>query len=471
MKKTKIICTLGPNTNDKETLKQLATHGMNIARINMSHGDYADKEEMIKLVKEVREELNLPIAILLDTKGPEIRTGCFENGGIDLEEGQLVRLTTEDILGGEGVIPVSYKDLPKDVEIGRRVLLDDGLIELKPMAKTETTIDCEVIAGGHLSDRKGINLPNIKVNLPFITEKDKEDIIFGVKHNIDFIAASFVRGPEAVLEIKEILKDNLADGVDVIAKIENQEGVDNIDAILEVADGIMVARGDLGVEIPVEEVPFVQKELIHKANKVYKPVITATQMLDSMIRNPRPTRAEVTDVANAIYDGTDAIMLSGETAVGKYPVDAVQIMSEIALATESHLDQDFHMKKRKFRETKDVSSAVAFSSVATAMNVNAKYILCSSMSGQTARVVSKFHPECPIIGLSPIDSTLRKMQIYWGVIPIKTPHVSHSEEILNVAVDTVKESHLVKEDDVVVITAGSVYGKYSITNIMKVFII
>jgi pyruvate kinase len=361
--------------------------------------------------------------------------------------------------------------LPNDVEIGRRILIDDGLIELKVTSKTESTIDCEVIAGGEVSDRKGVNVPNVKVNLPFITDKDKEDIIFGLKHNIDFIAASFVRGPEAVLEIKQLLKDNVAENIDVIAKIENQEGVDNIDAILEVADGIMVARGDLGVEIPAEEVPFIQKELIQKANKAYKPVITATQMLDSMIRNPRPTRAEVTDVANAIYDGTDAIMLSGETAVGKYPVESVQTMSEIALATESHLDQDFHMKKRRFRETQDVSSAVAFSSVATAMNVNAKYILCSSMSGQTARVVSKFHPECPIIGLSPIDTTLRKMQIYWGVIPMKTPHVSHSEEILNVAVDTVKDARLVEEDDVVVITAGSVYGKYSITNIMKVFII
>ncbi|MBQ4232283.1 MAG: pyruvate kinase, partial [Lachnospiraceae bacterium] len=432
---------------------------------------YADKEHMINLVKQVRKELNTPIAILLDTKGPEIRCGVFEGGKITLNDGQLVRLTTEDITGGEGVIPVSYKGLPNDVEIGRRILIDDGLIELKVTSKTESTIDCEVIAGGEVSDRKGVNVPNVKVNLPFITDKDKEDIIFGLKHNIDFIAASFVRGPEAVTEIKQILKDNLAENIDVIAKIENQEGVDNIDAILEVADGIMVARGDLGVEIPAEEVPFIQKELIQKANKAYKPVITATQMLDSMIRNPRPTRAEVTDVANAIYDGTDAIMLSGETAVGKYPVESVQTMSEIALATESHLDQDFHMKKRRFRETQDVSSAVAFSSVATAMNVNAKYILCSSMSGQTARVVSKFHPECPIIGLSPIDTTLRKMQIYWGVIPMKTPHVSHSEEILNVAVDTVKDARLVEEDDVVVITAGSVYGKYSITNIMKVFII
>ena len=471
MKKTKIICTLGPNTEDKEVLKQLVTHGMNIARINMSHGTYADKEHMINLVKQVRKELNTPIAILLDTKGPEIRCGVFEGGKITLKDGQLVRLTTEDITGGEGVIPVSYKGLPNDVEIGRRILIDDGLIELKVTSKTESTIDCEVIAGGEVSDRKGVNVPNVKVNLPFITDKDKEDIIFGLKHNIDFIAASFVRGPEAILEIKQLLKDNVAENIDVIAKIENQEGVDNIDAILEVADGIMVARGDLGVEIPAEEVPFIQKELIQKANKAYKPVITATQMLDSMIRNPRPTRAEVTDVANAIYDGTDAIMLSGETAVGKYPVESVQTMSEIALATESHLDQDFHMKKRRFRETQDVSSAVAFSSVATAMNVNAKYILCSSMSGQTARVVSKFHPECPIIGLSPIDTTLRKMQIYWGVIPMKTPHVSHSEEILNVAVDTVKDARLVEEDDVVVITAGSVYGKYSITNIMKVFII
>lgn len=471
MKKTKIICTMGPNTRNKECLRQLALNGMNIARLNFSHGDYEEHKQTIERIKEIRKELDLPIAILLDTKGPEIRVGTLKDDKIMLKEGDTVTLTTEEVEGDEHLIPITYKELPQDVLEGNRILLDDGLLELSVLSCTDTTITCKVIAGGLLSSKKGVNVPNVKVNLPAITEKDKDDIAFGIENDVDFIAASFVRNADAIIEIKKLLKAHRAEDISIIAKIENSEGVENMDSILAEADGIMVARGDLGVEIPAQEVPFVQKELIQKCNQAYKPVITATQMLDSMMRNPRPTRAEVTDVANAIYDGTDAIMLSGETAVGKYPVEAVQMMSGIAEATEEHLNYELHVKKKKMKENLDISSAVAFSSVATASNVGAKYILTSSMSGVTARVVSKFRPESHIIGLSPVEKTLRKMQIFWGVTPLRTKHVAHTDEILNLAVDTVKEAKLVEDGDVVVMTAGSVYGEHAITNMMKVFII
>ena len=388
MKKTKIICTMGPNTYDKECLKQLALAGMNIARLNFSHGDYEEHSNNIQRVKAVREELQMPIAILLDTKGPEIRVAKIKNDKAELKEGQTVTITTEDVEGNENLIPITYKELPKDVKKDDYILIDDGLLELKVESCTDTEIKCTVISGGTLGSKKGINVPKVKVNLPAITEKDKEDIVFGIQNDIDFIAASFVRNADAIIEIRKILKAHHAEDISIIAKIENREGVENMDEILKVADGIMVARGDLGVEIPAQDVPFVQNELIQKCNAAYKPVITATQMLDSLIRNQRITRAEVTAVANAIYDGTDVIMLSGETAMGKYPVEAVKMMSEIAEATESHLDYELHMMKKKMKKNLDISSAVAFSSVATAQNVGAKYILTSSISGSTARVVS-----------------------------------------------------------------------------------
>ena len=470
MKKTKIICTMGPNTYDKECLKQLALAGMNIARLNFSHGDFEEHLNNINRVKAVREELQLPIAILLDTKGPEIRTARIKDNKAVLVEGQNVTITTEDVEGNDKLIPITYKNLPNDVKNGDRILIDDGLLELLVEDCTDTEINCTVITGGEVASKKGINVPNVKVKLPAITEKDKEDIIFGIEHGIDFIAASFVRNADAIKEIRAILKEHNAEDIDIIAKIENSEGVENIDEILKEADGIMVARGDLGVEIPAKDVPFVQKELIQKCNEVYKPVITATQMLDSMIRNPRPTRAEVTDVANAIYDGTDVIMLSGETAMGKYPVEAVKMMSEIAEATEQHLNYELHMKKKKMKQNLDVSSAVAFSSVATAHNVNAKYILTSSMSGGTARVVSKFRPECQIIGLSPVEKTLRKMQIFWGVTPMKTEQVERTSEIFDMAVKTVLEANLVQKNDIMVMTGGATHGDHAITNLMKVYV-
>lgn len=341
MKKTKIICTMGPNSNDRELMRKLIQNGMDIARFNFSHGDHEEQKARMDMLKELREEEKRPVAILLDTKGPEIRTGTLKNGRkVTLCEGDEFTLTTEDIAGDASKVSITYEGLVHDITIGKRILIDDGLIELEVTNKNETEIFCRIINGGELGERKGVNVPNVQVRLPAITDKDREDIAFGVEQGIDFIAASFVRSAECILEIKALLKNMKAPYIPIIAKIENEEGIRNIDEIIRCADGIMVARGDLGVEIPAEQVPYLQKMLIQKCNDNYKPVITATQMLDSMIRNPRPTRAEVTDVANAVYDGTDAVMLSGETAQGKYPVEALKMMCQIVENAEAHLDYD-----------------------------------------------------------------------------------------------------------------------------------
>lgn len=469
-KKTKIVCTMGPNTDDRQTLLELAKEGMDVARMNFSHGDHEEQKRRMDLVKSVREELNRPIAILLDTKGPEIRTGVLSEGSVTLEEGQTFILTADEIEGNKERVSITYKDLIHDVKPGNTILIDDGLLGLTVQEVKGNDIICRVENGGKLSNRKGINVPNVQVNLPAITEKDKEDIIFGISQDIDFIAASFVRNAGAVNEIRAILREYGAEEIGIISKIENQEGVANIDEIIAASDGIMVARGDLGVEIPEEEVPFIQKRLIQKCNDAFKPVITATQMLDSMIRNPRATRAEVTDVANAIYDGTDAIMLSGETAMGKYPVEAVRTMANIAKATETHLDYSAIMQYKKAYRHRGVSSAVSFSAVMTAVNLNAKCILASTVSGFTARIVSKFKPDCEIIGLSPNDKSIRKMQIYWGVTPYMTQQAETTDELLEQAVAKVKEEGLAKEGDIVVLTGGgpSSHGSRGITDLIKV---
>lgn len=467
-KKTKIVCTLGPASASEEVIRELALNGMDIARLNFSHDTHENHLIRINIIKKVREELNIPIAILLDTKGPEIRTLTLKDDQkVLLEKGQEFTLTTEDIIGDEHKVGVTYSDLPKDVHEGSQILIDDGLIELKVKNITETDVICEVIAGGELGNRKGINLPNTKSKLPPITDKDREDIIFGINHGVDFIAASFVRNAEAIREIKKILKDCNSD-VAIIAKIENAEGLENIDEIIEEADGIMVARGDLGVEVPSEVVPYIQKTIIQKCNDAFKPVITATQMLDSMIRNPRPTRAEATDVANAIYDGTDAIMLSGETAAGKYPIEALRMMVKIAKETESHLDYTNILKSNKEQRSKGISSAICYSAVATAMSIGASLIIASSFSGYTARIVSKFRPESYIIGLSPLDRTLRKMQIYWGVTPLKTQEVNSTDHLLEEAVKAVTDNKYAEKGDTLILTAGVPAGKAGITNIIKV---
>lgn len=474
MKRTKIICTMGPNTDDEEMMRKLAKAGMDIARFNFSHGDHEEQKTRMDLLKKVRKELKLPIAILLDTKGPEIRTGILEGGQkVYLEEGSQFTLTTEQIEGNNIRCSQTYKDLPKDVKAGDTILIDDGLIQLTVENVTDTDVVCRVVNGGELGQKKGINVPNVEVKLPAITEQDKNDILFGIEQGIDFIAASFVRNAEAIKEIKELLRANGGERIDVIAKIENAEGVHNIDKIIKAADGVMVARGDLGVEIPAHEVPHIQKMIIRKCNESYKPVITATQMLDSMMRAPRPTRAEVTDVANAIYDGTDAIMLSGETAMGKYPEQAVQMMVKIAECTEPYMTHKRFLDYRALRGNKNVSSAVGVAAVQTTENLGADCIVTPTISGQTARLISNFRPKVPIYAVSPNEWARRKMQIYWGVTSVAGYEEDSTENIISHAMYIVKRENLVKKGDIVVFTAGDpatnmVNGEGAVTNIMQV---
>lgn len=474
MKRTKIICTMGPNTDDEEMMRKLAKAGMDIARFNFSHGDHEEQKTRMDLLKKVRKELKLPIAILLDTKGPEIRTGILEGGQkVYLEEGSQFTLTTDPIEGNNTRCSQTYKDLPKDVKEGDTILIDDGLIQLTVEDVTDTDVVCRVVNGGELGQKKGINVPNVEVKLPAITEQDKKDILFGIEQGIDFIAASFVRNAEAIKEIKELLRANGGERIDVIAKIENAEGVHNIDKIIKAADGMMVARGDLGVEIPAHEVPHIQKMIIRKCNESYKPVITATQMLDSMMRAPRPTRAEVTDVANAIYDGTDAIMLSGETAMGKYPEQAVQMMVKIAESTEPYMTHKRFQDYRALRGNKNVSSAVGVAAVQTTENLGADCIVTPTISGQTARLISNFRPKVPIYAVSPNEWARRKMQIYWGVTSVAGYEEDSTENIISHAMYIVRRENLVKKGDIVVFTAGDpatnmVSGEGAVTNIMQV---
>ena len=455
MKKTKVVCTMGPNTNDKEVMRKLIQNGMDVARFNFSHGDHEEQKFRMDLLKELREEEHAHTAILLDTKGPEIRTGLLKDGKkVTLQEGNTFVLTMEDIVGDDTKVSLSYKGLAEDVQQGTVILIDDGLIGLKVKEIVDQDIVCEIVNGGELGERKGVNVPNVPVRLPAITEKDKEDIKFGVEQDIDFIAASFVRNAECVLEIRAFLKELDAPYIPIIAKIENAEGIRNIDEIIRAADGIMVARGDMGVEIPAEEVPYLQKMLIQKCNNNFKTVITATQMLDSMIRNPRPTRAEVTDVANAVYDGTDAVMLSGETAQGKYPVEALQIMVHIIENTEQHLDYDMILDKAGDHLKRGISSAIGYSSVLAAANLKAKAIITPTVSGATARVMSNLKPIQPIIGVTPSERALRRMSIYWGVQALKSMECHTTDDICSEAIEISKVKRCVETGDVVVLTAG-----------------
>ena len=469
-----IICTMGPNSDNRQVMVDLALSGMDIARFNFSHGDYEEQKARLDQLKSIREELDLPIAALLDTKGPEIRTGLLKDGKkIVLKEGQTFTLTTRKVEGDETVGHINYAGLPQDVSEGNRILIDDGLIELKVEKSEGTEITCTVINGGELGQRKGVNVPNVKVNLPALTEKDKEDIWFGIEEGFDFIAASFVRNADAIIEIKQML-DVAGANLKVIAKIENAEGIDNIDSIIAVSDGIMVARGDMGVEIPAERVPYIQKEIIRKCNEASKPVITATQMLDSMIRNPRPTRAEVTDVANAVYDGTDAVMLSGETAMGKYPVEALKMMAQIAEETEKHLDYNAYRKRNVSAENlRKISNAVCFSSVSTAHDLDAKAIVAPSISGFTAGLLSKYRPGVRIIGMSPSATAVRQMQIMWGVTPFMAKRAESTDILIASSVDLLRQKGILESGDVVVVTAGVVsherrHEPAQDTNIMRV---
>ena len=477
MKKTKIICTMGPNTNDAGLMRRLVQNGMDIARFNFSHGDHEEQKSRMDMLKKIREEEKKPIAILLDTKGPEIRTGVLKGGKkVTLNAGDKFVLTTKEIDGDAAGVSITYGGLVEDVQVGKKILIDDGLIELTVREKTDTDIICTVDNGGELGERKGVNVPNVPIRLPAITQKDKEDIKFGVEQEVDFIAASFVRNAECILEIRAWLKECGSPYIPIIAKIENAEGIKNIEEIIRCADGVMVARGDLGVEIPAEEVPYLQKMLIQKCNDYYKPVITATQMLDSMIRNPRPTRAEVTDVANAVYDGTDAVMLSGETAQGKYPLEALQMMVHIVENTEEHLDYEVILEKAAEHKRKGISSAIGYASLAAADNLGAKCIVTPSVSGATARVVSKFKPKADIIGVTPNESTLRRMQIYWGVRPYKSIEFNTTEDILTGAIELISAKQVVEPGDIIVLTAGIPSpnikrSKEGVSNMMRIAVI
>lgn len=456
MRKTKIVCTLGPATDDPEVLKELMHAGMNVGRINFSHGNYQDQEERINTFKKVRAELGLPIPLLLDTQGPEIRIGKFKEPKVLLENGKLFTLLNDDVLGDNTKVSITYKDLYKDIEIGKTILINDGTIELRVKEIINKDIVCEVIQGGYLTNRKSINVPDLVLNLPSITEKDIADIKYGITAEFDYIAASFVRKPQDVLAIKEVLKENGGGDIKVISKIENREGINNFDDILNVSDGIMVARGDLGVEIPMEEVPIYQKQFIKKTYAQGKPVITATQMLESMITNSKPTRAEVSDIANAIYDGSSAIMLSGETATGSYPVECVKTMSKVAIAIEKSLKYWKRFKNRNYELEKfDYNFNMNYSVCMSAANINAKAILAYTNTGNTSRTVSSFGPECPIFAITENERTYRQLGLCWNIIPKLFPHQETIDKLVYLGIDTLKKENFLQKGDIVVVAGGA----------------
>lgn len=468
LRKTKIVCTMGPSTEKGDVLKQLMLAGMNVARFNFSHGDHEEQMGRLVELRRLRKELGLPVAALLDTKGPEIRLREFKNEKVDLVTGQTFTLTSEEIMGDETRVSISYKELVKDVKVGNKILIDDGLIELKVTALTDTDIVCTVENGGKVSNKKGVNVPNVDLSMPFISEKDHSDIVFAVEEDYDFIAASFVRTADDVLQIRKILKENNNDTIKIVSKIENMQGVKNIDEIIEVSDGIMVARGDMGVEIPLEDVPVIQKMIIKKATKAGKQVITATQMLDSMMKNPRPTRAEATDVANAIYDGTSAIMLSGETAAGDYPVEAVKTMVRIAVRTEQDINYRARFKQRESLDNPDITNAVSHATCTTAHDLNAAAIITVTKSGRTVQDVSKYRPDCPIIGESTSEKVCRQLNLAWGVVPMLIEEQEKADALFDHAVATAQKAGLLEKGDIAVLTAGVPLGISGTTNMIKV---
>ncbi len=471
MKKTKIVCTIGPASEDRETLTEMIKTGMNVARLNFSHGTHEEHQRRIDLIKEIRKELNIPVAILLDTKGPEIRTGRFEKEEIELTRGSFFTLTTREILGNKEICSVTYKEMADDVKPGDKILIDDGLIELTVQEVKGTDIRCQVMNSGIVKNNKGVNIPGVKINLPAITDKDKDDILFGIRNDIDFIAASFVRKVSDVLEIRKLLEDNGILDIGIISKIENQEGVDNVSDIINISDGVMVARGDLGVEIPPEEIPIIQKRIIKECNSFGKPVITATQMLDSMMRNPRPTRAEVTDVANAIIDGTDAVMLSGETAAGKYPLESVNTMTNIALKAEDSLNYRAILREKGVGKDKTITDAISHATCTSAQNLGAAAILTATSSGYTSMMVSKFRPKAPIIVSTSNPKVARKMSLVWGTSVIIIEEGKDTEEIFEKSIEKSLERGYIRCGDLVIITAGVPVGIAGTTNMMKVHIV
>ena len=468
MRRTKIVCTLGPSTDKEEVLKNLMKNGMNVARMNFSHGTHEEQKARLDMIKKLREELNLPVAALLDTKGPEIRIGDVEGGKLELKPGQEFTLTTEEMLGTEKKVTITYKELYKDVEPGDSILIDDGLIGMEVVRIDESDIVCRVKNGGFISNHKGVNVPGVELNMPFVSPKDLADIVFAVEQDYDFIAASFTRTAEDIMAIRKILQEHGGEKIHIIAKLENKQGVENCEDILRVADGIMIARGDMGVEIPLEEVPVIQKELIRKAMHMGKPVITATQMLDSMMKNPRPTRAETSDVANAIYQGTSAIMLSGETAAGAYPIEAVQTMAKIAERTEQDIDYSREFKPRKLAEAPDVTSAISYATCTTAADLKAAAIVAVSKSGRTVSRIAKYLPVCPIIGCTTDERVYRQLNLLWGVTPVVMEEANTADELFDRAVELAEQKGLIARGELVVIAAGVPVGLSGTTNMMKV---
>ena len=471
MRKTKIVCTLGPATDNEDVLRKLMLAGMNVARLNFSHGTHEEQKGRMDMVKKLREELGLPVAILLDTKGPEIRTRDFEGGKAELKAGDFFTLTTRELVGDSTITSITYKDLYKDVQIGTHILIDDGLIELQVTSISGEDILCTVITGGQVSNHKGINVPDVHLNMPYLSEVDESDILFGIEQDVDFIAASFVRSAKDVLEIRELLNANGGNNINIISKIENSEGVNHIDDIIYVSDGIMVARGDMGVEIPCEEVPVIQKMIIKKVYMAGKQVITATQMLDSMIKNPRPTRAETTDVANAIYDGTSAVMLSGESAAGKYPVEAVEMMAKIAERAEAAIDYKKNFYHYERAANQNVTDAVCHAACTTAIDLNAAAVIIVTKSGVSARNISKYRPSCNIIAGTTSDKAYRQLNMSWGVTPV---HLEEQNEVFTLfdhAVAAGKKQGLLQSGDKVVIGAGVPLGISGNTNMLKVQVV
>ena len=472
MRKTKIVCTIGPASESEEMIEKLINAGMNVARLNFSHGSHEEHKDRIDTIRKVAKRLNKTVAILLDTKGPEIRTHNMKDGVIELEKGKEVIVSMSEVEGTPKKFSVTYDNLINDVQVGSYILLDDGLVELqvKDIDHDNGEVKCDILNTGELKNKKGVNLPGVKVNLPGITDKDADDIRFGIKEDVDFIAASFVRRPSDVLDIREILEQEKAN-ITIFPKIENQEGIDNIEEILEVSDGLMVARGDMGVEIPPEKVPMVQKDLIRKCNKLGKPVITATQMLDSMQRNPRATRAEASDVANAIYDGTDAVMLSGETAAGLYPEEAVKTMRNIAVSAEAAQDYKKLLSDRTKLVETSLVNAIGISVAHTALNLNVKAIVAATESGSTARTISKYRPHSDIIAVTPSEKTARQCAIVWGVYPVVKEGRKNTDALLNNAVATAVETERVQNGDLIIITAGVPTGEKGTTNMMKIHLV
>ena len=467
MRKTKIICTLGPATDDEKVLRSLIEEGMNVARFNFSHGSHEEQLGRLKMLRKLRTELKKPVAALLDTKGPEIRLKDFEGGRTELVAGQTFTLTTEDMLGNAEKASITYKNLKNDVKEGMSILIDDGLIEMHVEKIEGEDIICTVINGGPVSNHKGVNVPGAILSMPYISDKDRADIEFGIKMGFDFIACSFARTKEDILQVREILDAHRSD-IQIIAKIENMQGIENLEEILSVSDGIMVARGDMGVEIPLEEVPVLQKRMIKKAVEQGKHVITATQMLESMIKNPRPTRAEATDIANAIFDGTSAIMLSGETAAGAYPVEAVKTMARIAQTTEENIDYRSRMNKLGLPENPDTTTAISYAACTTAMDLHAAAIIPITMSGFTAAMVAKYKPSCKIIGCTVSQRVSKQLNMLWGVQPLLIKEAEDAEDLFADAVKEAKAAGMVKVGDIVIITAGVPLGICGRTNMIRV---